>query len=189
MNRVIKYTTVLIAFAVITTGTYYFGNQYWIHRYDQLIVRHAKVYRIESRLVWSVIYEETYFRATIVGEAKEVGLMQVTPTVAREWAKATGLKEFEKKTADNVRLLLSDPEKNIQVGCWYLEQLREKYRDLPAQDAMTLSAYNAGPSRVEEWLKNVDRTDITEQEFVELIGISSTKLYVKSILKRFRENK
>lgn len=39
-----------------------FFPDYWVHRYDDLIARHARVYRLDEKLVWSVIYEETYFR-------------------------------------------------------------------------------------------------------------------------------
>lgn len=165
-------------------GSYYFYD-YWIHRYDDLIARQAAVYRLDEKLVWSVIYEETFFRAWKVGAADEVGLMQVTPTVAREWAKQTGFKEFEKQTAENAGEVLRDPERNIQVGCWYLETLREKYRGFPAEKAMTLAAYNAGPSRVEEWTKNADKSKISEAEFVGKINIPSTRAYVSSILRRF----
>lgn len=166
----------------------YFFSQYWIHRYDELIVRQAGVYRLEKELVWSVIYEETYFRAWMRGADEEVGLMQVTPTVAREWAKETGLKEFEKKTTENLVEFLSEPERNIQIGCWYLEKSGEKYRGFPAEKAMMLAAYNAGASRIEEWTKGVEAEKLTETEFIERIGIASTKSYVTSILQRFREN-
>src|SRR5215213_8757072 len=133
-----------------------FFQRYWVHRYDELIRRQASVYRLDERLVWSVIYEETYFRAWKLGADDEVGLMQVRPGVAREWARETGLKELEKQTAENVNDLLRDPERNIQVGCWYLEKLRERYRGLPAETSMTLAAYNAGPSRVEDWTRGRD---------------------------------
>jgi soluble lytic murein transglycosylase len=165
----------------------YFFNQYWIHRYDELISRQAGIYGLKQELVWSVIYEETYFRAWILGADEEVGLMQITPTVARIWAKETGFKEFEKQTTENVVEFLKDPERNIQIGCWYLETSREKYRDFPAERAMTLAAYNAGASRVEEWTKDVEAGKLTEAEFIERIEISSTKAYVSSILQRFKE--
>lgn len=172
--------TVLLAAAGI------FFPDYWIHRYDELISRQARVYRIDEKLVWSLIYEETYFRAWKIGSAAEVGLMQVTPTVAREWAKETGFKEFEKQAAENVNEFLADPERNIQAGCWYLEKLREPYRGRPAETAMTLAAYNAGASRVEEWTKDVDATAIAEGDFVSRIGIGSTQNYVTAILARYR---
>ena len=179
----------LIALAALAAVGLYFFNQYWIHRYDEIINRQASVYRLDKNLVWSVIYEETYFRAWQIGAAEEVGLMQVTPTVAREWAKETGFREFERQTAENTVEFLRDPERNIQIGCWYLEKMRTGYRDFPAETAMTLSAYNAGASRVEEWTKDADASRLSEREFIERINIASTKSYVNSILARYRELK
>jgi len=176
----------MIILAVVTIAACLFFPSYWVHRYDELISRQAHVYRLDEKLVWSLIYEETYFRAWKTGAAEEVGLMQVTPTVAREWAKETGFKEFEKQTAENVNEFLADPERNIQAGCWYLEKLREQYRGRPSETAMTLAAYNAGPSRVEEWTKDTDSAKVSESDFVERIAIPSTRNYVTSILARYR---
>ncbi|MCB1024740.1 MAG: transglycosylase SLT domain-containing protein [Acidobacteria bacterium] len=187
MRRSLIYSFIAVVIVAVSgAAAYYYFTQYWIHRYDDLIDRQAQVYRLDDKLVWSVIYEETYFSAWQIGADKEIGLMQVTPTVAREWATATGLKEFEKRTADNVEEFLKDPERNIQVGCWYLETLSMKYRDYLAETAMTLAAYNAGASRVEEWTANYDAAKLTEQQFIEMIKIPSTKMYVSSILKRYR---
>ncbi len=176
----------LFVVAVVVFSASIFFPTYWVHRFDEVIERQARVYRLDEKLVWSLIYEETYFRPWSVGAAHEVGLMQVTPTVAREWAKETGFKELEKQTAENVNEFLSDPVQNIQVGCWYLEKLREQYRGRAAQTAMVLAAYNAGPSRVEEWTKDSDAATLPEADFIERIGISSTKSYVTSILTRYR---
>lgn len=181
------FSAIVFTVAALLVGAFYF-NEYWINRYNPLIERQAGVYDLDPNLVWSLIYEETYFRTSVVGDAEEVGLMQITPVVAREWAKETGLREFEKKTAQNVQEFLSDPERNIQVGSWYLEQLKAKYRGHPAEKALMLAAYNAGPSRVEEWTKDTDISALREEDFIERIGISSTKGYVSSILRRFREN-
>lgn len=181
--------SILFVLAVITASGAYFFRNYWEHRYDELITRQARIYRLDERLVWSLIYEETWFRDDARGEAGEIGLMQVTPLVAREWAKETGLREFERQTAENVVGLLSDPERNIQIGCWYLEKLRESYRGDPAETAMTLAAFNAGASRVEEWTRGADPGQLSETDFVGRIGIASTRSYVSSILDRYRSDK
>ena len=181
--------SILLILAIISVSGAYFFRNYWEHRYDELITRQARIYRLDERLVWSLIYEETWFRDSAIGEDDEVGLMQVTPLVAREWAKETGLREFERQTSENVVGFLSDPERNIQVGCWYLEKQRESYRGDPAETAMTLAAFNAGASRVEEWTRNVDRSRMTEADFISRIGIASTKNYVSSILERYRSDK
>ena len=181
-------SVIFITVVILASGSYFFRN-YWEHRHDELITRQARVYRLDERLVWSLIYEETWFRNGAIGEAQEIGLMQVTPLVAREWAKQTGLREFERETSENVVEFMSDPERNIQVGCWYLEKVREPYRGRPAETAMMLAAYNAGPSRVEEWTSGIDAAQLSEADFISRIGIASTRSYVSSILERYRSDK
>ena len=176
--------SILLIVIVVSTAGYFFFRDYWEHRFDNVISKQSTVYSLDDRLIWSVIYEETWFRPWMIGSNDEVGLMQVTPLVARDWAKETGLKEYERQASDNIVDFLRDPERNIQIGCWYLERLRENYRGQPAETAMALAAYNAGPSRVDEWTRGAD--DLTENEFISRISIPSTKAYVTSILARYR---
>lgn len=177
---------ILIILVTVGLSAALFFPDYWTHRYDELITRQARIYRLDEKLVWSLIYEETYFRAWKIGAAGEIGLMQVTPTVAREWAKETGLKEYERQATDDPETLLSDPERNIQVGCWYMEKLREQYRGRPAETAMTLAAYNAGSSRVDDWTRDTSAATMSEADFVPRINISTTQHYVSAILQRYR---
>jgi soluble lytic murein transglycosylase len=187
MFRKIIYS--LIAFGVLSAVGLYLFNLYWIHRYDELIKRQAGIYRLDPDLVWSVIYEETYFRSWKRGGADEIGLMQIRPIVAREWAKETGMREFAQQVEQDLDGVLFDSERNIQIGCWYLEKMQDLYRGFPAEEAMMLAAYNAGASRVEEWTKDVDPANLSEREFIERIAIPSTRAYVTSILERYRAKK
>jgi soluble lytic murein transglycosylase len=179
---------ILLAVAIGFTGGLYFLHEYWIHRYDQMIERQAAIYRLDPRLVWSIIHEETYFRPWTTGDAGEVGLMQITPAVAREWARETGIQELEDQAASHHAALLRDAERNIQIGCWYLEKLFERYRDAPAEGraARVLAAYNAGASRVAEWEKSSNNAPLSEEEFIRRIDIASTRAYVTNILRRYR---
>ena len=106
----------ILIIAVVSLAGAYFFPAFWVHRYDELIARQARIYRLDEQLVWSIIYEETYFRAWKIGAADEVGLMQITPGVARDWAKETGFREFERQTSQNLVEFLQDPERNIQIG-------------------------------------------------------------------------
>lgn len=187
MRRYIIFS--LIACIFLSAVGLYFFNRHWIHRYDEIIQRQAAIYHLDPDLVWSVIYEETYFRSWKRGAAEEIGLMQVRPIVAREWAKETGMREFTKQVSEDLDSVLLEPERNIQIGCWYLEKMREQYRGFPAENAMMLAAYNAGASRVEEWKKGVDAANLPEKEFTELISIPSTRAYATSILERYRKIK
>jgi soluble lytic murein transglycosylase len=179
--------SIVFILALIAGSAAIFFPDWWTHRYDELIARQSRVYRLDDKLVWSLIYEETYFRAWKVGAANEVGLMQVTPLVARDWAHETGLKEYERQANENVNEFLADPERNIQAGCWYLEKIREPYRGRAAETAMTLAAYNAGPSRVDDWSRGTNAATMSESDFTSRIDIPSTRTYVTEILARYRK--
>src|ERR1041384_3234209 len=179
----------LIVLALCATGLYFF-NQYWIHRYDQLIARQAGIYRLHPLFVLRIIYEETYFRPWKTGDAGEIGLMQVTPAVGREWAAETGMREFEQQMARNPESVLRDPERNIQIGCWYLEKISKDYRGKPGAEARALAAYNPGPSRAAEWDRTApNQPALNVEQFIQRIDIPSTRAYVSSILERYNKVK
>lgn len=180
---------ILIIILLGAIGAYFF-NQYWIHRYDALIARQATIYRLDPDLVWSVIYEETYFRPWKLGNNGEIGLMQVTPPVGREWAAQTGMRELERQMQQDPASVLRDPERNIQIGCWYLEKLYEQYRDMPGTEARMIAGYNAGPSRVDNWSQTEQGAQpLTVEQFIGRIDIPSTRAYVSNILERYRKLK
>ena len=182
---------VVVALIILTVSVgVYFFHQYWIHRYDGLIARQAEVYRLDPDLVWSVIYEETYFRPWMLGKDGEIGLMQITPAVGREWAAETGLPELQRQMAQDPVRLLREPERNIQVGSWYLEKIREQYPEIPDAEARMVAGYNAGPSRAAEWNRVAEgQKALTREEFINRIDIVSTRAYVNSILARYHKLK
>ena len=80
MRRIVA---VILLVLILALALFAF-NRYWTHRFDSLIARQAAIYRVDPDLVWSIIYEETYFSPWKTGQDGEIGLMQVTPTVGRE---------------------------------------------------------------------------------------------------------
>lgn len=180
---------ILITLIVIGCGLY-FLDQYWIHRYDAVIARESARHHVDPDLVWSIAYEETYFRAWKRGRNGEIGLMQVTPVVAREWAADNNTALLGASKPMDADALLLDPERNIQIACWYLEKAGDNYQGLPGREARMLAAYNAGPSRAADWNRVETGTrPLNEQEFIARIDIPSTRAYVTSILDRYRRVK
>ena len=186
MRRVL---VVILLVLILLLAAYAF-NRYWTHRFDSLIARQAAIYRVDPDLVWSIIYEETYFSPWKTGRDGEIGLMQVMPVVGREWATETGMKELERQMASDPQSILRDPERNIQIGCWYLEKMYEQFQDEPEAETRMVAAYNAGASRAVEWSKP-DQPGNTQSgaEFIKRIDIPSTKAYVLSIMQRYRQVK
>ena len=182
-----KRAVIVILLALILLLAAFFFNRYWIHRFDPLIARQAAIYRVDPDLVWSIIYEETYFSPWKNGRDGEIGLMQVTPTVGREWATETGMRELQQQMANDPESVLRDPERNIQIGCWYLEKIHEQFREMPDSEIRMIAAYNAGPSRAVEWSRMPEAGTVQSgAEFINRIDIPSTKAYVISIMERYR---
>jgi soluble lytic murein transglycosylase len=181
---------IILITLIVLVGGLYLLDQYWIHRYDSMIAREAALHHIDPDLVWSIVYEETYFSPWKKGRNGEIGLMQVTPVVAREWAAESGVAPLEQRTAMSTETLLRDPERNVQIGCWYLEKADQDYRNTPGREARIRAASNAGPSRAAEWSRvESGARPLTEQEFIARIDISSTRAYVTSILARYHRVK
>ena len=186
MKRSLVVAALIILTLIVSA---YLLNNYWTHRFDAMIARQAAIYRVDPDLVWSIIYEETYFSPWKLGKDGEIGLMQVTPAVGREWATETGMRELERQMTADPHSLLRDPERNIQIGCWYLEKIWEQFQDAPDVEARMVAAYNAGPSRAVEWSRVQEGKTQTGAEFITRIDIPSTKAYVLSIIGRYREMK
>ena len=186
MRRVL---VVILLIIILVLAAFAF-NRYWIHRFDSLIARQAAIYHVDPDLVWSIIYEETYFSPWKIGRDGEIGLMQVTPTVGREWATEIGMREFQQQMASDPQNFLRDPERNIRIGCWYLEKIHQQFQDSPEAEVRMVAAYNAGPSRAVEWSRTQEPGKVQSgAEFINRIDIPSTKAYVISIMQRYREVK
>ena len=185
-----KRIAIILITLIVIGCSLYFLDQYWIHRYDAVIARESARHHVDPDLVWSIAYEETYFRAWKRGRNGEIGLMQVTPVVAREWAADNNSALLTASKPMDADALLLDPERNIQIACWYLEKAGDNYQGTPGREARMLAAYNAGPSRAADWNRvEAGARPLNEQEFIARIDIASTRAYVTSILDRYRRVK
>ena len=185
-----KRVVIILLAVILLAAAAYLVDQYWIHRYDSLIAAESARHKVDPDLVWSIMYEETYFSPWKRGDKGEIGLMQVTPTVAREWVSQSGAPEVPPANSADPDALLSQAERNVQIGAWYLGKFGEQYKNTPGREARMLAAYNAGNSRVIEWARVPEGAPpLDEQQFIERIDIPSTRAYVTSILRRYREVK
>ena len=107
---------------------------------DGSIEMASKKYKISSNLIRAVIKNESNFNAQAISSKGAKGLMQIMP----ETAKTLGIRD------------VFSIQENIEGGTRYLRQLMDRYQgDL----VKTLTAYNAGPSRVNgEKIPNIRET-------------------------------
>lgn len=99
--------------------------------------------RIDPFLIAAVIRTESKFGETNVSHAGAIGLMQLMPDTAEWIAAKSGVPYSSPKD-------LAQPQINIRLGSWYLAYLQQRYN---GNLAAVIAAYNAGPNRVDQWLK------------------------------------
>ena len=99
--------------------------------YKDLIAEMATKYGLSPELVAGVVYIESNFDKNSISHAGAIGLMQLMPATARPLAQRLGMRNMD----------LTDPRMNLELGCYFLSLLLDKYDNhLPT----ALSYYNGG---------------------------------------------
>lgn len=119
---------------------------------------------LDELLLFSLIRQESKFDEDARSHAGAVGLMQILPSTAK------------KLEEDVSEVSLFEPEQNLRLGIQYLQQLLKEFDD---DVELALAAYNAGPHRVEDWLKRYPKED--RVLFLDLIPFRETRRYVATI--------
>lgn len=129
---------------------------------------------VEKALVYGLSRQESEFDAAALSPAGARGLMQLMPTTARAVAKQVGLPYSKAR--------LTDPTYNATLGSAHLGDLVDSF---DGSYIMSIAAYNAGSSRVNQWVaqygdprsSNVDAID-----WMESIPFSETRNYVQRVM-------
>jgi len=126
-------------------------------------------YKLDPYLMLSLIREESRFDPKAVSAVGALGLMQLMPETAQRTARRLKLSIDGRESIQKV-------ENNIALGTYYFSGLMDEFKSVPA----ALAAYNAGSTRVNNWLNN-GRYEYID-EFIEDIPYVETRNYVKRIV-------
>lgn len=164
----------LAAVAVLAVVAYLFSRwalaQYYPLAYRQSLFLHAEQNGLNPYLVAALIRSESRFRPDAVSKQGARGLMQIMPETGQWIAGQMGV-EFDPNRLD-------EPDYNIQLGCWYLANLRKEYA---GDTVLALAAYNAGRGNVNKWLQ--ERSWTGEHETVSQIPFAETRNYVSRVMR------
>jgi soluble lytic murein transglycosylase len=134
-----------------------------------VVENQAQAAEINQAWIYGIMRQESVFQEDARSSVGALGLMQLMPNTAKYVAKELNLK---RPSQDE---LLKAPT-NIQLGSHYLKNVLTKFG---GNQALATAAYNAGPTRVAEWLPAKEEdADI----WIETIPFGETRKYVKSVL-------
>lgn len=130
----------------------------------------------DPALIHALIRQESAFDTEAISRAGARGLMQLMPATAKHVARRLKVRYSRQR-------LTTDPGHNVSLGSAYLAQLMRRY---DGSIVLALAAYNAGPMRVNRWLRaNGDprATSVRDAiDWVEAIPIAETRNYVQRVL-------
>ncbi|MDG6894983.1 transglycosylase SLT domain-containing protein [Volucribacter amazonae] len=127
--------------------------------------------KIDRTFAMAIARQESAWKPYAQSSANARGIMQLLPTTAQA-------------TADKYQLpykqqaQLFDPFYNIMLGTAHLQELAERYGD---NRILIAAAYNAGSSRVDNWLAR-SQGKLTMAEFIASIPFYETRGYVQNVL-------
>ena len=137
--------------------------------YWELLTRHAALNKVPIAIQIAIVREESGFDPLDESYANAIGLTQMIPPTAKDFAKGTGI--------DPTRENLRDPEKNVTIGSRFLGSL---YKTWDGFMLLVPPSYNAGPAGVRKMLRVRGTWDA--DEFVEGIVDDQARNYTKRVL-------
>jgi soluble lytic murein transglycosylase len=150
-------------------------EQFWQYLfplpYRDSLVTESERNALDPHMVAGLIRQESEFNPRAVSRARAYGLTQILPSTGRQLARRAGVRGFR-------TTLLFQPAINLKLGTIYLRNLLDQWGGRWEE---TLASYNAGKSRVDEWLTWGQFEE--PAEFVETIPFTETRDYVQAVIR------
>jgi soluble lytic murein transglycosylase len=105
--------------------------------------------------------------------------MQLMPNTAKHVAKVVNVAYTHQR-------LTGDPDYNLKLGTAYLAQMVE---DFGGSYVLALAAYNAGPSRARQWIRelgNPGQSWADTIDWIESIPFGETRNYIQRVLENLQ---
>lgn len=133
----------------------------------------------ERSLLFAIVRQESGFASEAMSRVGARGLMQLMPATAAGLASKLQLPySVDRLTADGVY--------NLTLGRSYIETMIDEFG---GSYPLAIAAYNAGPGRVRQWLREFGDPrgrDISMVDWIEMIPFNETRLYVHRVLENLQ---
>ncbi|MBL4807223.1 MAG: lytic transglycosylase domain-containing protein [Rhodobacteraceae bacterium] len=130
---------------------------------------------IPAELAMAIARQESELYVRAQSPAGARGLMQIMPATARQVAGKLGIEYSHNR-------LLNDWRYNARLGTAYLAEL---IVDFDGSYLLAVAAYNAGPTRVRQWIKDYGdprHDDVDPVVWIETIPYRETRNYVQRVM-------
>ncbi len=138
--------------------------------YQDTFERHATLQNVPKTELMAIARRESAFYPQVRSPAGARGLMQIMPATGKQVASKLGVAHRQSD--------LYEVDHNVLLGSAYYRQLLDRFA---GNRVLALSAYNAGPHRVDLWRNKAGET-VPVEIWVETIPYKETRNYVQAVL-------
>jgi soluble lytic murein transglycosylase len=138
--------------------------------YQETFKRHASARQVPSTELMAIARRESAFFPQARSPVGARGLMQIMPATGKQVASSLGQRH---RNSD-----LYEVDHNVLLGSAYYRQLLDRFG---GNRVFALTAYNAGPHRVDRW-RNMAGEGVPVEIWIETIPYRETRDYVKAVL-------
>ncbi|MDD5492157.1 MAG: lytic transglycosylase domain-containing protein [bacterium] len=170
---------IVIILGLVLINTNFFWNKVNPIFYGDILNKYAGIYKIDPLLIAAIINTESKFWTHAQSPVGAIGLMQIMPETGREVAGKLKIYNFHDHD-------LYVPEINIEIGCYYLAEIRKECGD--DQVAM-LASYNAGKNIVKNWKSTGQQLTISQIPYKETRNFVTQVLHTHTRLKLIQKIK
>lgn len=139
--------------------------------YQKAFEQNASAQGVPSSELMAIARRESAFYPQARSPVGARGLMQLMPATGREVASSLG--------RSRRGLNLEQVDLNVLLGSTYYRQLLDRFK---GNRVFALTAYNAGPHRVDRWRSKADEAGVPVEIWVETIPYKETRNYVQAVL-------
>lgn len=162
ISLIITIGIIVIMASVIVSALYPVAYKDYINKY-------SREYNLDPFLVASIINVESKYDKNAISPKNARGLMQIGSSTGVWGSEVLQINSYDEQ-------MLHDPETNIRIGTWYLNQLNKEFDN---NLDLVLAAYNAGSGNVNKWL--LDSEYSKSGEDLHTIPFKETSNYLKKV--------
>ncbi len=166
-GRILLLFTVFFLILILNIGN--ICRLFYPVKYMDSVKKYTEKYQLDPYLIMSIIKAESNFNADAVSGKNATGLMQIIEPTAMWLSDKLGMDDFT--YAD-----ITDPDINIQMGCYYIAFLLDHYE---GNTENALAAYNAGQGNVDQWLLREEYSK--DGESLSHIPYPETRRYIRQV--------
>jgi soluble lytic murein transglycosylase len=166
-NLVALFAVLLIVMLVVSSR--WLIEKIYPLKHTEYIKKYSREYKIDPFFIAALIKAESNFQVKAQSHKNANGLMQITGDTGEWIATKMNIENYNEA-------MLYDPETNIKMGCWYINDLRNEFGN---NTELILAAYNAGRGNVNNWLQNQNYS--SDGKELDYIPFKETDQYIKRI--------